>query len=451
MKAIEKLKPIVKSAVSATFMVSLIVAAEASFFGVQTAVAQEGESSQRQTKRVESIRQKNVKAFEKIQLAFEEKKISEAKQLLDKLAAEPDLNNIEKAYVANYRGNICFEQDNLNCALREFKKVIATRDGIPDGFYNQMLYVIAQVLFSQENYREALSYAERWFKTQQDPTADAYMLVGQAHYMLKNYDAALPNVQKGISKYEAVGSVPKEGWLQLLSQIYRQKNDYKKMLPVLKQLVQYYPKKSYLLSMASVYNELDDQARMTAMYQAMYDQNLLSSESEIVALAQLNMSQDNPYSAAQIMEKGISSGTLKNNLKNNRIYAQALFAAREYEKAIAPLEKAASLSKDGKLYNQLGVSLIQLNRWREAESALKKAINKGGLQNTGAAFISLGLTQFEQKQFKEAEATFQRATNYEQVSKDARNWIAYVKAEVVRIRELEAPIQEIDTSVEPVT
>ena len=187
------------------------------------------------------------------------------------------------------------------------------------------------------------------------------------------------------------------------------------------------------------------------MYQAMYDQSLLSSESEIVALAQLNMSQDNPYSAAQIMEQGISSGVIKNNLKNNRIYAQALFAAREYEKAIAPLEKAASLATDGKLYNQLGVSLIQLNRWREAESALKKAINKGGLQNTGATFISLGLTQFEQKQFTEAEATFQRATNYEQVSKDARSWIAYVKAEVVRIRELEAPIQEIDTSVEPVT
>lgn len=203
--------------------------------------------------------------------------------------------------------------------------------------------------------------------------------------------------------------------------------------------------------MASVYNELNDQPRMTAMYQALYDQNLLTSESEIVALAQLNMSEDNPYAAAQIMEKGLNSGVVKGVLKNYRIYAQALFAAKEYEKALEPLEKAASLAKDGKLYNQLGLSLIQLNRWREAESALKKAVNKGGLQSTGGALISLGLTQFEQKQFKEAEATFNRATNYERVSGDARNWIKYVKSEVIRIRELEAPIPEIDTSVEPIT
>lgn len=203
--------------------------------------------------------------------------------------------------------------------------------------------------------------------------------------------------------------------------------------------------------MASVYNELDDQPRMTAMYQAMYDQSLLKSESEVVALAQLNMTQDNPYGASQVMEKGIKGGLIKSNLKNYRIYSQALFAAREYKAALEPLEKAASLAKNGKLYNQLGLSLIQLNQWRDAENALRKAINKGKLTNTGSAYISLGLTQFEQKKFKAAEGTFATATRYEKVSSDARSWIKYVKSEVRRIKELEAPIPEIDTSVEPLT
>ena len=65
----------------------------------------------------------------------------------------------------------------------------------------------------------------------------------------------------------------------------------KKMLPVLKQLVLHYPKKTYLLTMGGVYNELNDQPRMTAMYQAMYDQNLLDKESELVTLASLNLSE----------------------------------------------------------------------------------------------------------------------------------------------------------------
>ncbi len=445
----DKGKSLVGVSMVAALMLSLTTTVETWVLDSQIAQAQKNNQPTRKAKRVESIRQKHIKTFEKIQLAFEEEKNAEVKRLLDKMSAEPDLNNIEKAYIANYRGNICFASDNLPCALREFKKVTSTREGIPDGFYNQMLYVIAQVLFSQEKYKEALGYAQTWFKTQEDPSADAFMLVGQAHYMLKDYNQALPNVQKGIAKYIELGSVPKEGWLNLLSSIYRQKNDFKKMLPVVKQLVQHYPKKTYLLTMGGIYNELDDQPRMTAMYQAMYDKGLLTSDSELITLASLKMSQDNPYQASQIMKKGLDSGVLKKNLKSYRLYSQALYAAREYEDALGPLEKAAGLAKDGKLYNQLGQSFIALNRWREGEVALGKALNKGGLASSGQTLISLGLTQFEQKKFDAAAKTFSRAQKYEKVSSTAGNWIKYVQAEVRRIKELEAPIQEIDTNVEP--
>ena len=61
----------------------------------------------------------------------------------------------------------------------------------------------------------------------------------------------------------------------------------------------------------------------------------------------------------------------------------------------------------------------------------------------------MGLTQFEQKKFKAAEATFTRAQKHEKVRKTAVNWIKYVKAEVRRLKELDAPIEAINTDVEP--
>lgn len=439
------LKPTLNLALSVALMLPMIAVIETSVVESQQAFAQE--QSQRKAKRVESIRQQYIKRFEKIQEAFDAENYGEATRQLDKLKAEEQLNNIERAYVANYKGNIYFTQDNLRGALAEFKKVTRTRDGIPDGFYNQILYVIAQVLFSMENYPEALRYAQNWFKTQADPSADAYMLVGQAHYQMKNYDQALPNVQKGISKYVELGSVPKEGWLNLLSSIYRQKNQFNKMLPVVKQLVQHYPKKTYLLTMGGVYNELDQPARMTAMYQAMADQNLLNSESEIVTLASLQLSQDNPYKAATIMENGLKNGVIKKTLKNYRIYSQALYLAKEYEAAIPPLSSAAKLAKDGKLYNQLGQSYIRLNRWKDAESALNSAINKGKLTNTGQTLVSLGLVQFEQKKYEASKKTFNRALKYEKVSAAASQWITYVKNEEFRIKELAKPIV-INTDVD---
>ncbi len=413
---------------------------------------QEGEEQERRKGvRVESIRQKHIKTFENINEAFEQENYPEAANLLAKLEAEPDLNNIEKSYVYQFKGNIAFTRDDLQGALREFKKITTIREGIPIGNYNQNLYVIAQVYFSLENYSEALNYARQWLQTQEDPSADGYMLIGQAQYMLKRYDDALPNVQKGINKYVEAGSIPKEGWLNLLSNIYRQKDQFNNMVPVLKQLVQHYPKKTYLTTLAGVYNELDQQSKMTALYQALYDQNLLTSENELVTLASLKLSEDNPYKASQIMKKGIEGGVIKKNLKNYRLYSQSLYAAREYEDALAPLSEASRLADDGKLYDQLGQSYLALNRWGEAEAALKRALAKGKLgAGIGNTKISLGSVQFEQKKFEEAKKTFQSAAQHDAVSDIAGRWVAYVDTEVQRLAELKKEIV-INTDVEPVS
>lgn len=406
----------------------------------------QSEASTRKTKRVQTVSQKNAKKFEKIATLFDENKDASAKAILDKFSVDSSLNNFEKAYVANFLGAYYFERDQLNKALKEYKKIIVSPDGIPSGFYSQTFYTIAQVYFSKEDYKNALDYAKRWFGTTDNPPADAYMLVGQAHYALKQYDKALPNVKKGIQKYIEVGSKPKEGWLNLLSSIYREKNDYKSMLPIVKQLIRYYPKKNYLLTIAGVYNELGRQDKMASVYQAMYDKNLIGTEAEIITLASLLLSEDNSYQAAKILEKAFDSGVLKNNSKNYRLYAQALLIAKEYEAALQPLSKAASLATNGKLYYQLGQSYMALNRWSEAEKAFKKAFEKAGLGNSGNALISLGLVQFELKKYSQAKTTFNKALKYEKSAKDAKNWIKYIDAEMFRIQELNKPVV-IDTSV----
>lgn len=438
------MNPFTKLNINAVVRLMMSLSVAAALVMSQAAYAQD-EQPKRKTTRVQSIPQALVKKFEALSEAFDAKEYTKCDKILNELRATPDQNNITRAYISNYSGNIKFSRGDLNGALRDFKDILKDPEGIPVGFYNQIIYVVAQVYFSQENYREALKYSQRWFKTQEDPTADAYMLVGQAHYMLKNYDAALPNVQKGIDKYVALGSVPKEGWLSLLSSIYRNKGNYRKMLPVVKQLVLHYPKKSYLVTLAGIYNELKDQPKMTAMYQALYDQNLLTP-SQRVTLAQLLLSEDSPYKAASIMEKELQSGSIKKTSNNYRIYSQALYLAREYKRALAPLKQAARLAKNGEIYNQLGQSYVALNRWAEADAAFGQAIKKGGLKNPGQALLSQGLTRFEQKKYESAKASFNRALQYNKVAKDASDWIKYVDNEVYRLNELKKAV-EINTDI----
>ena len=434
-------KSLMSMATATALAVVLSAGYEVSFLG-QAAYAQQNEEGQssRRAVRVQSIRQKHIKTFEKLAEDFEAENFAAAEASLNKLSAEPDLNNIELAYIANYRGNIAFSRDDLNTAVREFKKILERPDGIPLGFYNQMYYVVAQVYFSQENYTGALDYAQRWFKTQEEPPADAYMLIGQALYMLQRFDDALPNVTTGIEKYEALGSIPKEGWLNLLSSIYRQKEQYQNMIPVLKKLITHYPKKTYMLALGGVFNELEDQPKMTAIYQAMHDQGMLNVESEIVTLASLLLSQDSPYKASQVLGKGFEDDILKKNLKNYRLYSQALYIAREYEDALAPLERAAGLADDGKLYVQLGQSLMALNRWADAEKAIQQGIRKGKLSDIGRTLVNLGSVQFELKKYDAAVKTFESAQKYDKARKDAGTWIKYVTSEVARLEELAKPI-----------
>lgn len=397
--------------------------------------------------KIDPIRQGNIKKFEKIAELFEQEKIREASAELTKLESEPNLSATERAYIANYRGNINFSNENLNGALAQFRKILAICDGISHSFYNQIVYVVAQVYFSKEDYRNALDYAQAWKKTQEEPSADAFMLIGQAHYMLQDYNRALPNVLKGIEMYERAGDRPKESWLNLLASLYRQKNDYKSMLPVYRKLVSFYPKKLYLLALGGVYNELNQPKKMLAMYQALYDRGLLTQENELISLASLHLSMDSSYKASQIISSGMKNREIKGTEKNFRLLSQSLMLSREYADAVKPLETAAKISKNGKLYQQLGQTLVMLNRWGEAESAFNKALNRGGLINTGQAFINLGMTQFEQKKYDKSKSSFNKALKYEKSAQDANSWIKYVDSEVYRINELKKEIV-INTDVE---
>ena len=114
-----------------------------------------------------------------------------------------------------------------------------------------------------------------------------------------------------------------------------------------------------------------------------------------------------------LWKAGLNSGVIKKSLKNYRLYSQALYISRDYEKAIAPLSQAAKLSKDGKLYDQLGQSYIALRRWKEANRALSNALAKGKLANTGQTIVSQGLVRFEMKEYENAKKAFNRALKYD--------------------------------------
>ena len=120
------------------------------------------------------------------------------------------------------------------------------------------------------------------------------------------------------------------------------------------------------------------------------------------------------------------------NERNLRLLSQAWYQAREDQKAIPPLGRAAKLSDDGELYVRLGQAHINLENWTDASAALQKGINMGGLKRDDTAYVMLGMALFNQKRLEQARRAFQKAAADNRSKRAANQWIAYVDSEIRR-------------------
>jgi tetratricopeptide (TPR) repeat protein len=265
-----------------------------------------------------------------------------------------------------------------------------------------------------------------------EPSADVLMIEGQALFQLGRYDEALVPIKTAIQMYREQGQVPRENWLLLLRVIYFEQKEYELMIDVVKELIAYYPKDTYILTLAGVYSELGDTKKQLALTEVLYEKGLLNTSSNIINLANLYLLHGLPYKAATLLDKEMAANIVESNERNLRLLSQAWYQAREDEKAIPPLERAAKLSEDGELYIRLAQAHLNLENWSEAATAVEQGLKLGGLKRTDTANIMLGMALFNQKRLEQARRAFERAATDSRSRHAANQWIAYVDSEVKR-------------------
>jgi len=204
------------------------------------------------------------------------------------------------------------------------------------------------------------------------------------------------------------------------------------MIDVVKELIAYYPKDTYVLTLAGIYSELGDTKKQLALTEVLYEKGLLNTSSHITNLANLYLLHGLPYKAASVLEKEMNANIVESNERNLRLLSQAWYQAREDDKAIPPLERAAKMSNDGELYIRLAQAHLNLEHWSEAAAAVEQALKAGGLKRNDTANIMLGMALFNQKRLEQARRAFERAATDSRSQRAATQWIAYVDSELKR-------------------
>ena len=380
------------------------------------------------------IRKKIYDKLTKAQDLVSAQKYAEAKAILDKINDGRRLNNTERIQLWNFYAYIAFSQDNYKQAIKAYNKMLSLPD-LQLGVRTSTIYTLSQLYFLTENYPKALENIKLWIKLSEQPSPDAYALLGQAYYKLKQFNDAIPALKKAIDLRRASGKPAKENWYLLLRATYYELKDYKNMVVTLKELVTLFPKTQYFRDLAGSYSQLGDTKNQLGVMEAMYDKGQLTKGSQLRNLSSLFLIHGIPLKAAKVLETAIKQGQLQNTEKNLRLLSQAWVQAREDAKAITPLTEAAKISSNGETWVNLGQAYVNLDKWPEAIKAIEKGLQVNGVKKPDSAYILLGMGYYNLKQMKKAQSAFKQAlaiSKSKHNKKSARQWIKYLDTEIKR-------------------
>ena len=380
---------------------------------------------------------------------------------------QANLKSYDRSVLWNSWGYVYFTEGKYDEAMKAYENVINEPE-VTLPIRNAALFTLAQLNLVKENYKKGIELILQWMNEVETITAQSWSLLGQAYFQQGDYKKAMSSMKKAISMSEEEGYKPKENWYVIvaacigeLKKEIGEKNALLQQLDIYEILVNLYPKKLYFIQLGGVYGQLGREKDYMITLKAAHAKDFLDKESEYLALAQLLLLNQNPYWAAQVLvsgQKKITTFTetvidktsgeetkiektgpvVRSNEKNLKLLADSWRMAQEIDKAIPVLEKAASLSKDGKSYVLLGNLYLGEDKVQKAVDAIKKGLKKGKIDKLSQVHLTLGQAYFELQKFEDAKKEFRIAARDKdkKVKTTANNWIKYTENEEIRVKNL---------------
>lgn len=289
----------------------------------------------------------------------------------------------------------------------------------------QSIFALAQLELMAENYKEAEAALSDWFSLTKEERPDAYVFAATISYHKGDKKAALKSILKGLS----IAKKPKENWLTFAVSLLYEENRFKEAGELLFKLVEINTgKKMYWTQLAGTLLNGDKPMTALAVLDLALKLNLLEKEGEFLNIISLYLSNGLPYQASLLMETALKKGVAKKNKKNLELHANSLIQAKEYDKAMKPLEEAAKLSKDGKLYALKARLHLEKEEFKTAIKLFDEALAKGlKKKDTGQVLVEKSVALIQSGQPKAALPFLTKALKYKDSKKMAENWRNYIE------------------------
>jgi tetratricopeptide (TPR) repeat protein len=392
------------------------------------------------TRKRESVGAKCAKALEKAQVVLEEEQWDESLSMLKDIESSSKTckKPYEQTQIWKFQAIVYFSKDDFTSAINSFRKVI-DGEGTPEDLRLDTRYTLAQLYTAEERYAEAANELEIWMDRATIIGNDARGLLAQIYYQLDRKEDSLNMLELAIADVESKGKLPKERWWSLQRVLYYEKNNYKKVISILENLVKHYPKWTYWKQLGGMYGEQERPMDQLVASEVVYLNDKFDKESQVMGMAYMYLGAEVPYKAAQIITKGMDDDIVERNAKNLEVLGTAWFQAKDLTAALKSLESASQYSDSGDLQSRIAGIYLDLGRDKEAYQASLKAVEKGSVKRPDSNYLVMGNALVNMHCYKDAIAAFQKSLKVATTKKAKRypkQWIKYADVEGTRLGKL---------------
>ena len=286
------------------------------------------------------------------------------------------LNSYEKAMLWNFYGFMYYGQEDIPNAIRSFENVVA-QEAIPETLRVATLYSLAQLAMQKQDFAQSLEFLKQWQEVNNKPLqASQHILFAQVYYQNKQFDDSIKHINTAVTMTEGKNEVPKEHWLILQRAAFYELKQPENVTKVLEKLVKLYEKPQYWIQLAGMYGEIGQEKKQLGAMETAWQAGYITKPGDIMMLAQLYLYQQLPFKAAKVLDDAIAQGKVVPQEKHYQLISQAYIQAREEQKAIPVLQKAAEIAEHGKFDAQLAQTYLNTEKWQLAIEHADKAISR---------------------------------------------------------------------------
>lgn len=359
--------------------------------------------------------QKFVKGYSKASELYEADDYPGAQAALAKLESAKN-SPYEKAKIAQLRGFIHYNQDELAEAIEQFKLALAT-DALDNVEHFQLKMTLVELYHMNDQLTESAAMFEEWIKDAETVTGRNWALQAKNYFDQDDYEQALVYIDKAF----ATGDKPERPWQQMKAQSLLSLERTDEAIAFGRQVLAGTPDDAEFVGfLSALLIDAGKPLEAAAELEKVRAAGKFDKESLYVNLAAAYREADRPLDAAVVLREGLEKSVVKSSRERYQVVGEAYYDAEDLPNALAAFKRAAELSdSDGSGDFWVGVVLLDQEKPQEARVALAAAIRKGNLRQPGNAYYSLGIAEMDSGNEAAAIAAFEKAKAYPESANNA--------------------------------